>query len=95
MVELAAPILQSLLPGNLYPMMALGLPVLLVGKYARRALEIASRGYVLVAGQKAMKGAGQEILNDESLKRIFLGCKGWADLGGISSLTREHSNVPS
>ncbi|MFQ6012445.1 MAG: ABC transporter ATP-binding protein [Thermoplasmata archaeon] len=50
-----------------------GVAILLVEQHAKRALEIASRGYVLVAGEKAMEGTGQEILNDESLKRIFLG----------------------
>ncbi len=37
-------------------MMALGLTILLVEQYARRALEVASREYVLVAGQKVMGG---------------------------------------
>lgn len=52
-----------------------GVAVLLVEQHAKRALEIANRGYVLVAGKKAMEGTGQEILNDESLKQIFLGRK--------------------
>lgn len=52
-----------------------GVAILLVEQHARRALEIASRGYVLVAGQKAMEGTGEEILQDESLKGIFLGRK--------------------
>ena len=52
-----------------------GVAILLVEQHAKRALEIASRGYVMVAGENAMEGTGQEILNDESLKRIFLGGK--------------------
>ncbi|MFQ5918484.1 MAG: ABC transporter ATP-binding protein [Thermoplasmata archaeon] len=52
-----------------------GVAILLVEQHARRALEIASRGYVLVAGEKAMEGTGQEILANESLQQIFLGAK--------------------
>ncbi len=47
----------------------------MVEQQVRRALEIADRGYVLVAGKKAKDGTGQEILNDESLKLIFHGQK--------------------
>ncbi len=47
--------------------------ILLVEQHANRALEIAGRGYVLVAGGNVMEGTVQEILNDEALKRIFLG----------------------
>ncbi len=52
-----------------------GIPILLVEQHARRALEIADRGYVLVAGEKAMEGTGLEILANEDLKRVFLGMK--------------------
>jgi branched-chain amino acid transport system ATP-binding protein len=50
-----------------------GVPILLVEQHAKRALEVADRGYVLVAGQKAMEGRGSEILANEELKRVFLG----------------------
>jgi len=52
-----------------------GVPILLVEQHARKALELADRGYVLVAGQTAMEGTGQEILADEGLKSVFLGRK--------------------
>ena len=52
-----------------------GVSILLVEQHAKRALEIADRGYVLVAGQKVMEGRGAEILANEDLKRIFLGRK--------------------
>ncbi len=52
-----------------------GVPILLVEQHAKRALEIADRGYVLVAGRKAMEGTGAEILAREDLKKIFLGRK--------------------
>ncbi|MEE9181472.1 MAG: hypothetical protein V3U33_02760 [candidate division NC10 bacterium] len=78
MVDLAGPILQSLLLGSLYAMMALGLTmtyrVTKVPNFAH-AEYVTIGGYVMVAGENAMEGTGQEILNDESLKRIFLGGK--------------------
>lgn len=52
-----------------------GTPILLVEQHAKRALEIADRGYVLVAGEKAMEGTGPEILANEDLRRVFLGMR--------------------
>ena len=49
--------------------------ILLVEQHARKALEAADRGYVLVAGRTAMEGPGAEILANEDLKQIFLGGK--------------------
>ncbi|RLG50510.1 MAG: ABC transporter ATP-binding protein [Thermoproteota archaeon] len=52
-----------------------GTPILLVEQHARRALSIADRGYVLVAGRKALEGAGREILENKDLKKVFLGMR--------------------
>jgi branched-chain amino acid transport system ATP-binding protein len=52
-----------------------GVSILLVEQHARKALEIADRGYVLVAGKTAMEGTGAAILANEDLKRVFLGQK--------------------
>jgi len=52
-----------------------GTPILLVEQHAKRALEIADRGYVLVAGRMVMEGTGPEILGNEDLKKVFLGKK--------------------
>lgn len=53
-----------------------GVSILLVEQHAKKALEIADRGYVLVAGRTAMEGVGADILANEDLKRVFLGQKG-------------------
>jgi len=53
-----------------------GVSILLVEQHAKKALEIADRGYVLVAGRTAMEGPGADILANEDLKRVFLGQKG-------------------
>jgi branched-chain amino acid transport system ATP-binding protein len=52
-----------------------GVSILLVEQHARKALEIADRGYVLVAGKSVMEGTGAEILANADLKRVFLGQK--------------------
>jgi len=52
-----------------------GVPILLVEQHAKGALQLADRGYVLVAGQRAMEGRGADILANEDLKRVFLGQK--------------------
>ncbi|HYV08489.1 MAG TPA: ABC transporter ATP-binding protein [Thermoplasmata archaeon] len=52
-----------------------GVSILLIEQHARKALEIADRGYVLVAGRKAMEGSGADILAREDLKAVFLGRK--------------------
>jgi len=52
-----------------------GVSILLIEQHARKALEIADRGYVLVAGRKAMEGRGGDILANEDLQRVFLGRK--------------------
>ncbi|TLZ42930.1 MAG: ABC transporter ATP-binding protein [Methanobacteriota archaeon] len=50
-----------------------GVSILLVEQHARKALEMAERGYVLVAGKSVMEGTGAEILANEDLKKVFLG----------------------
>jgi branched-chain amino acid transport system ATP-binding protein len=50
-----------------------GVSILLVEQHARKALEIADRGYVLVAGRLVMEGPGTQILASEDLKKAFLG----------------------
>jgi branched-chain amino acid transport system ATP-binding protein len=47
--------------------------ILLVEQHARKALEMADRGYVLVSGRTVMEGPGTAILANEDLRRVFLG----------------------
>ncbi len=49
------------------------IPMLLVEQHARRALELADRGYVLVSGRIAVEGRGEEILSRRDLQELFLG----------------------
>ncbi|HSH43794.1 MAG TPA: ABC transporter ATP-binding protein [Arenicellales bacterium] len=47
--------------------------IVMVEQNARKGLEFADIGYVLVSGQLAMAGSGAEVLNDPSVGRLFLG----------------------
>ena len=53
-----------------------GVSILLVEQHARKALEMADRGYVLVSGRTVMEGPGAAILANEDLRRVFLGQRG-------------------
>lgn len=50
-----------------------GTTVLLVEQNAKKALSIADRGYVLETGKIVLEGKAQELLNDESVKKAYLG----------------------
>ena len=47
--------------------------IFLVEQNARRALQVADRGYVLERGQIALEGTGQRLLNDEKIQQTYLG----------------------
>jgi branched-chain amino acid transport system ATP-binding protein len=51
----------------------LGTTVLVVEQNANLALEIATRGYVLEAGTIAASGRADELVNDESVRKAYLG----------------------
>ena len=50
--------------------------ILVVEQHARRALELADRGYVLVSGRIIVEGSGEEILARKDLQELFLGVHG-------------------
>ena len=47
--------------------------IFLVEQNARRALQVADRGYVLERGQIALEGTGQHLLDDETIQQTYLG----------------------
>jgi branched-chain amino acid transport system ATP-binding protein len=47
--------------------------ILMVEQNANQALKISDRGYILVTGQNAYHGTGQELLNDTEIRKNFLG----------------------
>jgi branched-chain amino acid transport system ATP-binding protein len=53
-----------------------GVAILLVEQNARAALQVASRGYVLVNGRIAAGGASRALLDDPDIARTYLGWEG-------------------
>jgi branched-chain amino acid transport system ATP-binding protein len=52
---------------------ASGITVLLVEQNVHRALALAHRGYVIQTGRVVLEGTGQELLEDSTLQRAYLG----------------------
>jgi branched-chain amino acid transport system ATP-binding protein len=52
---------------------AMGVSVILVEQNAMLALTIAQRSYVLETGRIVMQGEAQEMLQDEGVKKAYLG----------------------
>ena len=52
---------------------ASGTTVLLVEQNAKKALEIADRAYVLETGRIVLSGDAKDLLNDDSVKKAYLG----------------------
>ncbi len=52
---------------------ASGTTVLLVEQNAKKALSIADRAYVLETGRIVLEGNAKELLNDDSIKKAYLG----------------------
>ena len=50
-----------------------GTTVLLVEQNAKKAFSIADRAYVLETGNIVLSGEAQELLNDDSIKKAYLG----------------------
>ncbi|MCD8157822.1 MAG: ABC transporter ATP-binding protein [Clostridiales bacterium] len=50
-----------------------GTTVLLVEQNAKKALEIADRAYVLETGNIVLSGNAKELINDDSIKKAYLG----------------------
>ncbi|MBD2457255.1 ABC transporter ATP-binding protein [Nostoc sp. FACHB-87] len=50
-----------------------GTAIVLVEQNARKALEMAHRGYVLESGRDAISGPGQELLTDPKVGELYLG----------------------
>ena len=52
---------------------ASGTTVLLVDQKAKKALEIADRAYVLETGTISLSGDAKELMNNDSVKKAYLG----------------------
>ena len=68
-----APILVDTIFDILREINSQGTTVLLVEQNARRALEVANRGYVLETGVIVQEGSGRELLASEEVQKAYLG----------------------
>jgi branched-chain amino acid transport system ATP-binding protein len=68
-----APIIVSKIFRTIKEINREGVTVLLVEQNARLALKLSDRGYVLENGRVALEGKGEELLNNEAVKRAYLG----------------------
>ena len=51
----------------------MGTTILLVEQNAQMALSVADRGYVLETGKIVATGTGADLLNDDAVKKAYLG----------------------
>ena len=68
-----APKFVSLIFDKLSEMRHAGFTLMVVEQNAARALAVADRGYVLELGRNRFEGAGQALLQDPDVKRLYLG----------------------
>jgi branched-chain amino acid transport system ATP-binding protein len=68
-----APILVQQIFSIISEINSQGTTILLVEQNALQALNVASRGYVLQTGRVALAGAAQELRENESVRKLYLG----------------------
>lgn len=68
-----APFLVDAIFQTIAEIRAAGTPILLVEQNAAAALEIADRGYVLESGTIVLSGTGRELVQDDNVRRAYLG----------------------
>jgi branched-chain amino acid transport system ATP-binding protein len=68
-----APLYVKLLFDLIADLRRKGLTILIVEQNVHHVLRTADRAYVLENGRIVMQGAGPALLNDEQLKRAYLG----------------------
>lgn len=68
-----SPILVNEIFDIIQSVSASGTTVLLVEQNAKKALSIADRAYVLETGKIVKEGKAETLLNDDSIKKAYLG----------------------
>jgi neutral amino acid transport system ATP-binding protein len=68
-----SPQLVDLIFDKIVEIRASGVPVLMVEQNARRALALATRGYVLDLGRNRFEGRGDALLHDPKVVELYLG----------------------
>jgi len=68
-----APIVVDMIFDQITQIAQDGSSVLLVEQNARKGLSVSHRGYVLEMGRNRLEGTGQELLNSDEVRRLYLG----------------------
>lgn len=68
-----APITKSEVFEKIMKVRELGITILLVEQEVDRVFEMATRNYVLSSGKIIAEGSGEELMNDEVLRKTYLG----------------------
>ena len=68
-----SPIVMDELFDHILKVKKTNVAILMVEQNAKQALSIADRGYVLVTGENKFSGTGKELLNNQEVRRSFLG----------------------
>ena len=68
-----APMLVEQVFGAVQQVRDQGVPILLVEQNAFMALQVADRGYVMETGEITLSGSNRELLDNEDVKRAYLG----------------------
>ena len=68
-----SPIVMDELFDRIIEIARTGLPVLMVEQNAKQAMNIADKAYVLVQGANAHTGTGKELMDNDEVRRTFLG----------------------
>jgi branched-chain amino acid transport system ATP-binding protein len=68
-----APILVKTILDTISAIQERGVTILLVEQNARAALKVADRGYVLETGKVVLSGSAQQLLQDERVRKAYLG----------------------
>ncbi len=68
-----APYIVKEIYGKILEIRTKGVTLLLVEQNARKALEIADRGYVYTIGRISLGGPASQLLDNEEVRKTFLG----------------------
>lgn len=68
-----APVMVDKILETIVKINKLGMSILLVEQNVLASLEIADRGYVIETGENVLKGSREELINNQDLKKAYLG----------------------
>ena len=68
-----SPLIVDMIFDQISDIAKMGSSVLLVEQNARKGLSVSHRGYVLELGKNRLEGTGQELLDSDEVRRLYLG----------------------